>query len=72
MSSLNGISSNNMTLEDRKALSRRVAQVLSEILSDRYDADIKITLKEPTDDVPSMSTDTTSSTVSTCCAEDCS
>ena len=64
MSSLNGISSNNMTLEDRKALSRRVAQVLSEILSDRYDADIKIILKEPEEDVPSVPTDTVQSTVS--------
>ena len=56
--SIKYVSSNNMTLEDRKALSRRVAQVLSEILSDRYDADIKVIFKETTDDVPDMPADT--------------
>lgn len=40
------MNSTNMTLEDRKALTMRIAKVMSEILSDQYDAKITIKLKE--------------------------
>jgi len=43
-----------MTYEERTALTRRIAQVMSEILSDQYDAKISIVLKEGSEDVSSM------------------
>ena len=56
--------SRNMTLEDRRALTRHIAKVMSEILSDQYAAKITIVLKEDGDNVPDMSADTMQSTVS--------
>ena len=50
--------SRNMTLEDRKALTRHIVKVMSEILSDQYDAKITIVLKEDGENVPDMHADT--------------
>ena len=53
----------------------RIAEALSKVLSDQYGADIRITFKSPQkeqeENVPNMSTDTMSDTMSQRCAEDC-
>jgi len=49
----------------------KVAKVLSEILSDRYDAEITVILKEVEPNVPNMPTDTMSESMSQCNAQDC-
>ena len=53
-----------ITYEERTILTRRIAKLMSEILSDQFDAKITIVLKEDDNDVPSVPTDTVQSTVS--------
>lgn len=53
----------NMTKEERAALVKRISQVMSEILSDQYDAKITVVYKE-VEDVPGMQDESVPSTVS--------
>ena len=55
--------SDSMTHEERKALRVRIAQVMSEILSDQFDAKITVVLKE-VEDVPGMQDESVPPTVS--------
>ena len=54
-----------MTLEER------ISKIVSEILSDRYEAKIKVVFKEAEPNVQNMPTDTMPESVSQCNASDC-
>lgn len=48
-----------------------IGKLLSEILSDQFDAKITVIMKEPEGNVPNMPTDTMSESMSQCNAQDC-
>lgn len=52
-------------------LAERVSKIVSEILSDKYDAKIKVVFKEGEPNVQNMPTDTMPESMSQCNASDC-
>ena len=48
-----------------------IGKLLSEILSDQFEAKITVIMKEPEENVPNMSTDTMSDTMSQRSTQDC-
>lgn len=52
-------------------LAERISKVVSEILSDKYDAKITVVFKEVEPNVQNMPTDTMPESVSQCNASDC-